>query len=380
MVQESYITNQREINMSVGFVPPAIFGIREISGPPTTVRVGVAISKGRHTETKMETLSWSGDDYTKRKLLYFYDSPEITIVQERGFRNLVGDVLPAPTYNQATGEFTAEPGTVGSMVVSYEAGYSLFEIVYDTGQAVASTALFAAMQRAWMGGMERVWKSRNIHDANPPPVQVIASTGRRASTGTFRREYSPEGVPEPPLGEPSWPPDEPPEEDPPPDDPSDPDDPGYDPNHPEWDPNHPDYDPFDPTNPYSPYYNPFLDPNHPLYDPNYPDYDPSNPNDPNNPHNPDNPNYDPNRNPFPTPDPFFYPPSQYPWLYPGFEPNSDIPEHGHSHNWVETGRTNTTKRFYPDPNDVETFVDIEHTIGLVCKDEKGNIFNLRLLK
>ena len=231
-----------------------------------------------------------------------------------------------------------------------------------------------------MGGMERVWKSRNIHDANPPPVQVIASTGRRASTGTFRREYSPEGVPEPPLGEPSWPPDEPPEEDPPPDDPSDPDDPGYDPNHPEWDPNHPDYDPFDPTNPYSPYYNPFLDPNHPLYDPNYPDYDPSNPNDPNNPHNPDNPNYDPNRNPFPTPDPFFYPPSQYPWLYPGFEPNSDIPEHGHSHNWVETGRTNTTKRFYPDPNDVETFVDIEHTIGLVCKDEKGNVFNLRLLK
>ncbi|MBF0421333.1 MAG: hypothetical protein HQL78_14375 [Magnetococcales bacterium] len=67
----------------------------------------------------------------------------------------------------------------------YSPGYSLFDVTYDTGEDVASPQLFENMQLAWFFG--------HVDKVEIPPVRLIALSDKAAVTGSFKREYYPDG-------------------------------------------------------------------------------------------------------------------------------------------------------------------------------------------
>lgn len=149
------------------------------------VKANTSISLGRRYDPIVEALTWSGE-VTKR-LRYFYDNPQVEIMQKTVFRDRKGNILPDPVYNPQRGTFSTSGEAIGAIVVRYKPGYSLYRIVYDTGKDVASPELWAEMKMAWIFG--------DIHKAEVPPVRLIAMSDKAAVTGSFQRDYFPSGFP-----------------------------------------------------------------------------------------------------------------------------------------------------------------------------------------
>ncbi|MBF0349201.1 MAG: hypothetical protein HQL81_16155 [Magnetococcales bacterium] len=101
--------------------------------------MNTAYPLGRRYDPVVEALTWSGE-VTKR-LRYFYDSPQVEIMQETVFRDRNGVVLPDPVYDPQRGTFSTRGEAIGALVVRYSPGYSLYRIMYDTGKEVASPEL-----------------------------------------------------------------------------------------------------------------------------------------------------------------------------------------------------------------------------------------------
>ncbi|MBF0108671.1 MAG: hypothetical protein HQL76_05810 [Magnetococcales bacterium] len=152
---------------------------------PREIPVNTAVSLGRRSEPVVEPLTWSGE--VRKRLRWFYDQPEVEILQQTVFRDRTGAVVEGPRYDPQRGEFFTRGEAFGALVVRYAAGFSLFDVVYDNGQGVASPDQFAEMQRAWSSG--------NITSTEIPPVRIIALSGSKAATGSFERVFWPIGAP-----------------------------------------------------------------------------------------------------------------------------------------------------------------------------------------
>ncbi|MBF0143549.1 MAG: hypothetical protein HQL59_08870 [Magnetococcales bacterium] len=152
---------------------------------PRTVAVNTAVSLGRRSEPVVEALTWSGE--VRKRLRWFYDEPEVEIIQQTIFRDRQGNMVDPPRYDPQRGEFFTRGETFGALVVRYAAGFSLYEVLYDNGQGVATPDHFAEMQRAWSSG--------NITSTEIPPVRIIALSGSKAATGSFERVFWPIGAP-----------------------------------------------------------------------------------------------------------------------------------------------------------------------------------------
>ncbi|MBF0141725.1 MAG: hypothetical protein HQL74_15810, partial [Magnetococcales bacterium] len=150
-----------------------------------TVKVNVAYPLGRRYDSVIEALTWSGE--VSKRLKYFYDSPQVEIMQKTVFRDRNGTVLPDPVYDPERGTFSTRGEAIGALVVRYKPGYSLYRVVYDTGKEVASPELWAEMQKAWLFG--------DVKKAEVPPVRLIAMSNKAAVTASFAREFFPEGYP-----------------------------------------------------------------------------------------------------------------------------------------------------------------------------------------
>ncbi|MBF0341455.1 MAG: hypothetical protein HQL95_10915, partial [Magnetococcales bacterium] len=101
-------------------------------------------------EPVVEAITWTGE--VRKRLRYPYDHPGVEIIQQTTFRDRSGAVVPSPRYDPVKAEFYTEKEAFGGIVVRYSSGFALYEILYDTGQLVASTQLFEEMQRSWMFG------------------------------------------------------------------------------------------------------------------------------------------------------------------------------------------------------------------------------------
>ncbi|MBF0148408.1 MAG: hypothetical protein HQL85_19820 [Magnetococcales bacterium] len=150
-----------------------------------TAKVNTAYPLGRRYDPVVEALTWSGE-VTKR-LRYFYDSPQVEIMQKTVFRDRNGVVLPDPVYDPQRGTFSTRGEAIGALVVRYSPGYSLYRIMYDTGKEVASPELWGEMKLAWVFG--------DIKKAEVPPVRLIALSNKAAVTASFARSFFPEGFP-----------------------------------------------------------------------------------------------------------------------------------------------------------------------------------------
>ncbi|MBF0154536.1 MAG: hypothetical protein HQL64_12410, partial [Magnetococcales bacterium] len=146
--------------------------------------VNKAVLIGRRYEPIVEAITWTGE--VRKRLRYPYDHPGVEIIQQTIFRDKSGAVVPAPQYDPVKAEFFTGQEAFGAVVVRYSPGFALYEILYDTGQLVASTQLFEEMQRAWMFG--------DITKAEVPPVRLIALSDRKAVTGSFERKIWPQGL------------------------------------------------------------------------------------------------------------------------------------------------------------------------------------------
>ncbi|MBF0370312.1 MAG: hypothetical protein HQL52_12740 [Magnetococcales bacterium] len=146
---------------------------------------GTVTLVGRRSEEVIETLTFTREN--RKRLRYFHDSPDVEVIEQTTFRDLAGNTVDAPRYDQSLGEFYAPQGVIGALVVRFDSGYSLFEVTYDSGQSVASAAQFAEMQSAWQSG--------NVETAEIPPVRVIALSDWHAAQGSFERKFWPSGAP-----------------------------------------------------------------------------------------------------------------------------------------------------------------------------------------
>ncbi|MBF0341469.1 MAG: hypothetical protein HQL95_10985 [Magnetococcales bacterium] len=146
--------------------------------------VNKAVLIGRRYEPVVEAITWTGE--VRKRLRYPYDHPGVEIIQQTTFRDKSGAIVPTPSYDPLKAEFYTEKESFGAVVVRYSPGFALYEIIYDTGQQVASTQLFEEMQRAWMFG--------DITKVEVPPVRLIALSDRKAVTGSFERKIWPQGL------------------------------------------------------------------------------------------------------------------------------------------------------------------------------------------
>ncbi|MBF0143048.1 MAG: hypothetical protein HQL59_06270 [Magnetococcales bacterium] len=152
---------------------------------PHTLPINTATLVGRRFDPLVEAITWSGE--IRKRLRYNYDNPAIEIIQKTLFRNRQGAIMPDPVYDPDKGEFHTSGEATGAIVVRYSPGYSLYNIAYDTGKAIASPELFAEMKQAWIFG--------DIKKAEIPPVRLIALSRNKAVTASFARSFWPEGFP-----------------------------------------------------------------------------------------------------------------------------------------------------------------------------------------
>ncbi|MBF0126640.1 MAG: hypothetical protein HQM02_05450 [Magnetococcales bacterium] len=142
-------------------------------------------SMGRRHDEITEALTWNNEVW--KRLQHPYDTPSVTIIQQTTFRDRQGKPIPAPKYDRNQGGFFASQEAFGALVVRYKPGYSLFKITYDAGEKVASSALFAEMQKCWLCG--------DISKASVPPVRLVAISDRAAVSAQFERSFWPRGFP-----------------------------------------------------------------------------------------------------------------------------------------------------------------------------------------
>ncbi|MBF0340351.1 MAG: hypothetical protein HQL95_05235 [Magnetococcales bacterium] len=149
-------------------------------------------SMGRRCDTLTEALTWNGEVW--KPLRYGYNRPQVTIIEKTTFRDRQGDLVADPKYDPGKGGFYTAGETIGALVVQYKPGYSLFNISYDTGEPVASRALFEEMKKCWIYG--------DIGKASVPPVRLVAISNRAAVTAQFERLFWPKGFPGVTIGSP----------------------------------------------------------------------------------------------------------------------------------------------------------------------------------
>ncbi|MBF0309804.1 MAG: hypothetical protein HQL56_09770 [Magnetococcales bacterium] len=150
------------------------------------VTVNTAFSLGRRSDSVLEDLTWNGE--VRKRLRFFYDQPEVEVIQKTVFRNRQGQSIDSPRYDRQRGEFFCPGEAIGAMVVRYRPAFSLFEILYDSGESVVSPEHFIEMQKAWSCG--------DIHATEVPPVRLIAlSPAGKSDTASFERSYWPSGTP-----------------------------------------------------------------------------------------------------------------------------------------------------------------------------------------
>ena len=137
---------------------------------------------GRRMESRTEILTWvrSSGEF----LRYGYDQPTVTILDRTRFYDSSGQESTAPVYEPSLGRFRHDHVVTGALVVSYQTGYFLYEIEYDSGAGELTETALRALKLAWLAG--------NIHDAMIPPVQVIALSGQQATQFSFARRFWPE--------------------------------------------------------------------------------------------------------------------------------------------------------------------------------------------
>lgn len=137
---------------------------------------------GRRKEPLLETLTWVQSQ--SHALRFFYNQPETEIIASTRFFDNAGQEVAPPNYLPAHGLYRHPQPVTGAMVVSYQPGFFLYEVEYDTGASVMTEKAFSEMKRAWLAG--------NIRDAWIPPVRVIALSGQQATQLTFARAFWPD--------------------------------------------------------------------------------------------------------------------------------------------------------------------------------------------
>ncbi|MEO5341071.1 MAG: hypothetical protein H7837_11250 [Magnetococcus sp. MYC-9] len=146
---------------------------------------GQARCLGRRSAPVIETLTWLQS--RSQSLRFFYDRPEVTILESTRFFDNNGQEVDPPRYQRhppGEGLFLAGQPVTGALVVAYQASYFLCEIEYDAGTAVVAEKGLREAKLAWLAG--------NIRDATLPPVRVIALSGAQADQLTFARHFWPE--------------------------------------------------------------------------------------------------------------------------------------------------------------------------------------------
>ncbi|MEO5350503.1 MAG: hypothetical protein H7836_12770 [Magnetococcus sp. YQC-3] len=177
-------SNVGVFGFTFGSVPMPHF-VAEYTSTVVTAKVNIAVPIARLSAPITEAINWTGE--VRKRLKYPYDQPSVEILQQTVFRDKNGAAIPPPVYDQQKGElFTADEAT-GALVVRYSPSFSVFEVVYDTGEPVASPALWEEMQRAWTFG--------NIKTAAVPPVRLVAMSDKKATTASFERMFWPQGFP-----------------------------------------------------------------------------------------------------------------------------------------------------------------------------------------
>ena len=137
---------------------------------------------GRRKEPRVETLTWNRD--LACSLRFFYDRPDISILEQTRFFDNDGNETSPPEYIPSQGLFRHAQEVTGALVVEYLPGFSLYEIKYDSGEEQVTQKAFREMKLAWLAG--------NIRDAIIPLVRVIAISSKNATQLTFPRSFWPE--------------------------------------------------------------------------------------------------------------------------------------------------------------------------------------------
>ncbi|MEO5330554.1 MAG: hypothetical protein H7839_00915 [Magnetococcus sp. YQC-5] len=140
-------------------------------------------SMGRRYDEITEAVTWSNEVW--KSLRYPYDNPKTEIIEKTAFRDKTGKIIADPVYDKSKGGFFTTTEAIGALVVRYQPGYSLFNIKYDNGKSVASSALFEEMQKCWTYG--------DIRKASVPPVRLVAVSDSAAITAQFERSFWPNG-------------------------------------------------------------------------------------------------------------------------------------------------------------------------------------------
>nr|CRH06563.1 Conserved protein of unknown function [Candidatus Magnetococcus massalia] len=143
------------------------------------------VNLGRRAEGVTEALTWNKNQ--SKKLRFSYDQPGVTILEQTTFRDAIGNIVPPPTYDRATGSFTAVAEVMGALVVQYETSFSLYEVRYGNGSEVATPPHFSEMQKAWQSG--------DVETTEIPPVRVLALSDWHAAITSFPRKFWPKGAP-----------------------------------------------------------------------------------------------------------------------------------------------------------------------------------------
>lgn len=156
--------------------------VRVASEARLVVHGGQARYVGRRTEPLVETVTWIQN--RARSLRFFHDRPDLRILEQTRFFDNHGHEVSPPAYVPSKGGFRHDQEVTGAMMVSYDPGFSLYEIQYDTGEAQMSASAFREVKLAWLAG--------NIRDAIIPPVRIIALSGEHATQVSFPRAFWPE--------------------------------------------------------------------------------------------------------------------------------------------------------------------------------------------
>lgn len=137
---------------------------------------------GRRKEPIIETLTWTRSK--NDSLGFYYDRPEVTILEHTRFFDTDGHETSLPDYVPSQGIFRHAQEVTGAMVVEYRPGFSLYEIEYDLGDTQVTEQAFREIKLAWLAG--------NIRDATIPEVRIIALSGQNATQLSFSRSFWPE--------------------------------------------------------------------------------------------------------------------------------------------------------------------------------------------
>ena len=105
------------------------------------------------------------------------------------FMDANGALVNPPVYDPFKQEFRSDVEVTGTLVVRYEASYTLLEVLYGTGQS------FLSADR-WMEIVDK-WNHGNINDAQVPQVRMLAYIPGKSAQIAFQRQYNPNGNPNP---------------------------------------------------------------------------------------------------------------------------------------------------------------------------------------